>query len=382
MFTLVFVSAATQILCDEKIVVETSVNGKVARFAFDTGSERTAIFDGAAARLGVTWSPPPVLSRSNSGKIPFGQTEACDFLIGGRSSRFQFAVIQSPRDLDPGFDGVLSWNTIGARYILINGTKKTISVPSNDEVLNPKGWQTWRIVKDFPVLVVDTESDGAKESSVFIDTGRSDGVLLPRPRWEEWKTKHGSEESTLDASFVPGLGLRVNELYWANEIKIGDLSIRNVLVGCAPDEAVKTFPNFAGILGLNALRNLDFVIEGEENQILTRPSDQESLPLAYNRLGAVFLPRPDSGDDLIAQAVPGGPAFRVGVRSGDKLLRIDEVDVTQWRNDPDSRPGDRFWNQPAGKEFELQLEREGKAFRVKVMLEEIFPIKAGDNETE
>lgn len=381
-FSLLVVSLAFETLAEDMILIDSKIDGQDAHLAFGTGSEMTVLFDRAADRLGISWSPPSEGSPPIPGKVSFGRSEECELLIGRQSARFRFGIVEIPPYLKPGFDGVLSWDTLHAPYIRIDASRRSILFPSQDGVLNVKGCQEWRILNDFRILVINTSPQGEIGNSVFIDTGRPDGVLLPRRQWEEWKRHRKDRKQTLDAGVVPGLGFVVTELYWAEEIRIGDLTIRNVPVGCAPDSIAKKFPNFGGILGLNALRGLDVVIERDRDRIFTRDAVGDSAPFAYNRLGAVFVPQPDSGDDLVAEVVSDGPAYRAGIRNGDRLLRIGEIDVTKWREDPNSRPGGRFWNKPAGTEFELQLQRETEDFGVTVTLEEIFPIDSPDNKSE
>jgi len=75
---------------------------------------------------------------------------------------------------------------------------------------------------------------------------------------------------------------------------------------------------------------------------------------------------------LVGHVVKSGPAYAAGIRDGDILLRINNVDATKWRTDPGVMPLSRFWDQPAGAELNLELMRGGKKIGVSVTLQEIF----------
>ena len=88
----------------------------------------------------------------------------------------------------------------------------------------------------------------------------------------------------------------------------------------------------------------------------------------------MFVPGGSKGADLVAHVADGSPAQKVGIRSGDLLLKIDELDVTKWRTDPAVLPLNRFWSRPAGTKRRLTLQRDGQQFDVTVELQDIlFP---------
>jgi hypothetical protein len=64
------------------------------------------------------------------------------------------------------------------------------------------------------------------------------------------------------------------------------------------------------------------------------------------------------------------------------LLAIGDLDVTKWQTNPTVLPLSRFWAQPAGTELRLRLSRDGKPYRVRVTLRELFqPVsKASDKQ--
>jgi len=77
--------------------------------------------------------------------------------------------------------------------------------------------------------------------------------------------------------------------------------------------------------------------------------------------------------ELIAQVLTDSPGYRCGIRNGDILLGVDDVDMTKWRDDPVIWKR-RFWYAEPGTQYNLEIKRNGKRIDLQVMLEEIFPV--------
>jgi C-terminal processing protease CtpA/Prc len=134
----------------------------------------------------------------------------------------------------------------------------------------------------------------------------------------------------------------------------------------------RTFPNYEATLGLFALTRFDIVIDGKNGHLFTRAIRRPKSRYAYNRIGAVFVPRDANSNDLVAHVMEKSAAYRAGIRDGDILVRIGNLDVTKWRTDPKVFPLSRFWSQPAGTQLELSLTRDAELVKATVELTEIF----------
>ena len=129
---------------------------------------------------------------------------------------------------------------------------------------------------------------------------------------------------------------------------------------------------YQGGVGIYGLYRLVTVIDGKEGFVYTRASTDKSILYEYNRLGAVFTESDRTSDHLVATVVENSPAHRYGIRNGDILKQIDDLDVTKWRSDPKVNPLSRFWAQPAGTRIRLTLERNGRRFETTVVLSDLL----------
>jgi S1-C subfamily serine protease len=162
------------------------------------------------------------------------------------------------------------------------------------------------------------------------------------------------------------------EQAWAEKFSLGPLELTDVLIEEAADRIFSArLPDYAGTLGLEALKRLDLIVDGKHGIAYLRPKQTTSAPGDHNRLGAVFVPRDDQSDDLVARVLDGSPAFEGGIRNGDVLLSVGGRDVTTWRTDPGD-PYNWAFESPAGTALELTVKRGDLTFKATVLLREIL----------
>jgi hypothetical protein len=235
-------------------------------------------------------------------------------------------------------------------------------------------WECLDIVKDENILIVKTSNEDTAQDLLLIDTGDPKGLIVKKELLQQ--VKEDNTNTTLSAMYYPSMGLVVEKEKWVNEVHFGDLTFREVPVkmGMESYQALMEI-GIDGILGMWGLSCYQWIIDGPEGKIYMKPNDLTRTPemYEYNRLGAVFVPEDiQTGDALIAHVIEGGPGWRAGIRDGDELLKIGQIDATQWRTDPDVMPLGQFWSKPAGTVIDLVLLRGDKKINISITLEEIF----------
>jgi len=357
---------------DERLWMDATINGREAHLAFDTGSSHLMLSAQAALRLGVAFTNAPDETRIGPEEIPVHVTEECDLMLGTNSFRINFAVLELPPMLDPLLDGVIGWEPASDNIFWIDATAGSVSCLS--EVPNEVAdWMKFNLQTNSTTLEFDVPHPGGKTTTVAVDTGSDGGVALSPDRWRDWKTGHANQPLTVDANYSPSFGLVVSEEGWARELAVGPLAITEVPVTEASMAEVALHPtNYQATLGLAALKRLDVIIDGTEGMIYLRARETPPAAYEHNRLGAVFVPVDLQSEDLIGQVLKGSPAWEAGIRSGDVLLQIDDLDVTEWRTNPAVLPLSRFWSRPSGTRLELTLRRGEEVRQAEVVLREIL----------
>jgi hypothetical protein len=356
---------------EERLPIDAKVNGKALRLVFDTGAERSVIFRHVAERLDLSVTDMPQGTQVKSGKVLMGISEECRITILNSTWTGRFAVLDIPSFLTRDIDGVLSWKIVQDSIFRIDADNKKITglttLPNDID-----HWSKWDLLMDSNLLAFHLPRTSKQNGTVLIDTGSHMGVELNHELWEIWKKENSGNPLTLVASGTPANPIQVSSEYWATQLTIGNFSINNIPVIKAAPEAKHIFENHLATLGLFALTRLDVIIDNKNGTIYTRKKRNPKTSYQHNQLGAVFVPKDMKGKDLIAHVAEGSPAYSAGIRNGDILLSIDNLDVTKWRTDPGVLPLSRFFNKPAGTKHRLSLERKGERFQALVILKDIF----------
>lgn len=362
---------------DERILMDATINGKPARLLFDTGASDLILFRKGAERLGLKVSEPPRDLQAAAGEVPVGTSEECEFVLGATHARTSFKVFEPPSFLHMGADGAVGWQPLRYNLIQIDAGAKQAKWLANAPP-ETATWLKFRIRSQARVLCLEIPGQEESRGVLSVDTGSSSGVALNPERWRAWTAAHTNQPTTLMAGYMPGAGTVVIEESWARELTFGPLVLKEVPVMLANvAERAMASPGFEASLGLAALRRLDLIIDGDLGIAYLRPKSGPPPPYEHNRLGAVFAPPKMEGGDLVARVIDGTPAYEAGIRNGDVLLKVGDLDATKWRTDPKVLPLSRFWEAPPGTRLELTLKRGSATFKKTVVLRQILSPDTG-----
>jgi hypothetical protein len=362
---------------DERILLNATINGKPARLVFDTGASDLVLFRRGAERLGLKVTEPPRDIQVAPGEVTVGRSEECDFVLGATHERTSFRVFEPPSFLRMGVEGAVGWQPIRYNTILIDAALKQAIWLTNAPP-ETATWLKFRIRPQSRVLALEIPGPDANPGVLTVDTGSSCGVALSQDRWRAWRAAHTNQPSTLLAGYMPGAGTVVTEESWAKELTFGPLVLTEVpvMVANVAEQSMGS-PGFEASLGLAALKRLDLIIDGSLGIAYLRPRTTPPLPYEHNHLGAVFAPRDMEAVDLIAHVIDDSPAYEAGVRNGDVLLKVGDLDVTKWRTDPMVLPLSRFWERPPGTQLDLVVKRGPQTIKAKAVLRQILRPDAG-----
>jgi hypothetical protein len=365
---------------DDRLLVAGSINGKPVRLAFDTGASELMLTSKAATRLGLAFTNGPNDSAPGPGRINLGTTEPCVLCVGTNTIKTAFGVFEIPNALPVDFDGLIGWKSIADSVLWIDALKgEVIAMPSVP--VEAATWAKLQLETNSDTLRMEVPSDRGTPSVILIDTGDSDGVNLPSDKWQDWKAAHSNQPTTFDSYYTPAAGLVVVEVGWATELTLGPFTMTGVPVMAANVSDIGgDSTNFLATFGLAALRRLNVIVDRANGFAYVRARATPPSPYEHNRLGAVFAPVNLETEDLIGHVAEGGPAWHAGIRNGDVLTRIGDLDVTKWRTDPHVLPLSRFWFQPPATKLHLALRRGDKEFTADVVLRQILgPIADADS---
>jgi hypothetical protein len=358
---------------DDRFVVPADLHGRAARFALDTAAGvEFAIWHPTAARFGLTITSPT--TTAGDGQVALGWTEPTQLRVLGQNlANTSLAVVDTPNTITPDVDGLIGWPALRNNILVLQVAERHAQIVPRVPAAALQ-WQHLGVRTDAATLILTLPSrDDGTVCSVLVDTGAADGVRLPPEKWRQWRAAHSVRASTMTAYYKPGAGLVVAEESWASELTIGNLLVHDVPVMEADiTDCTAVGEGYAASLGLAAMSRLELVVDGAHGVAYARPSPSAPPKYAHNRLGAVFVPRDARSDDLVASVADHSPAAAAGLRPGDVLLKIDRLDVTQFRTQPGILPLSRFWCQPAATKLNLELRRGAEIFRTTVELRDLL----------
>jgi predicted aspartyl protease len=355
------------------------INGHEVRMQIDTGSEDITLTRAAADRIGLKVDRRRSQEKVPEGLVPLQMSEECDLRLGGTTTRRRLRVVELSSDMAAVFayDGVVGWANLQRQILHMDIARHSFRslerIPENMD-----GWTELELVRDLPVLAFRVGGEDER-AWMMVDTGATGGLSLTETRWRSWLRANRDAPATMQATVTPAHGVQASRIYWADRLRLGEFTVRDVPVAPSPPLDLK---HYAGTLEMFALSRLEVIVDGPGGKTFVRPTMGPRRPYRHNRLGAVFTPGGPRQTDLVAHVIESGPAHQAGVRDGDVLLKIGERDVTNQRQDPSIFPLHRFWSQGAGTEIKLTLRRDEREFEVTARLRDLLPPTEGPAETE
>lgn len=350
---------------ESRLRINGTVDGKPARFMLDTGlSYDLAALPDGAGRLGLSVVKPPSPEDSASVLMKgFSATHQLRFAPEAAEQEGVFVQLKAaPEEIgvEWDFDAMIGWPAIRANvlyYALGRGAARL--EPSVLIDLSPG--QTFPLVQS-NVAVLDVGSPDAP-LPVMIDTGANAGVQLSAPLWKAWREAHPLQLMTLRSAYSPATGTVVTPQGFAPVLRLGRLTLRNVLVSELPESRHYGAVRPEAILGLDVFSNQDLYLDGPGKKVVILPPAELAL-VDYNRIGAAFTP-----PRFAAQVVQGGPASRADIRDGDVLVRLDGLTPQAYAA---KVTAPSVWMQPNGTPITLTLRRGEQLIERRVVLEDFL----------
>lgn len=361
--------ACTSGWCTDRLLLPAAVDGKPARFCFDTGSDHLVVFSNAARRLGLNIIKLPSKLRQPTGKVALGETEECDLTLNGTRIRTTLSVIESSSEIPWDIDGFAGWPTLSSNIISIEA--QTMQVSFLDSVPNEAAtWSQVPIITNFSILALQFSASNKSNDVVLVDTGDPSGVALAPPEWERWRASHANVPITIESAFDLAGGWSIRKEAWATDLSLGWIKLTDLLVLEAYSTSLEIGgPRYYATLGLTALKRLDLILDAKSAVAYIRPKLTKAAPSGYNRLGAVFIPK-DNQMKPEAHVMIGSPAYEAGVRDGDILQTLTITNLVF--SPPDYASIAAAFRSPAGTRIRLQLIRAGRRFSVSADLRELL----------
>jgi tetratricopeptide (TPR) repeat protein len=282
------------------IFPQATVNGRPAKLMLDTGASSAVFTDAGATRLGVKIALPagisPIKLTDNTG---FALSEPVRVTVSAET--FTAPVLVLPYNLAD-VDGSIGWPEVRDNLLVFDPTTRAVhSVEKLPPETSGSGWLKLKIPPS-NVLVLETVSPNGHAADIAVDTGADYGVALAPAQWKEWRAAHPNATINTESGFMPGAGGWKVEESFADNLKLGALTLTAVSVRQANQAELATTGDYIGSLGLEALARMDLVVDGKNGVAYLRPRSVSANPSAQNQDWTVTGPISLKSDALLVIA--------------------------------------------------------------------------------
>ena len=338
---------------DERWAGSGTIAGRPATFILDTGAQWPFVITAADAQrfgLEADRQPPPGADLFEAISKPVEVVPP-----GGEAQPVSFGILKDTGAPSLGMDAIIGWPVLKAYVTHYDRQRGILAV-------GPEVPARLSDARSLPILagdylVFDAGTDG-DPLPVLLDSGDSGGVMLSQPLWTAWRRDNPDLPHTYAWMHWYATGWVVLERVLARDLRLGRLTLRNVLVSPLPEGLTDT----AAVAGLTAFANHAVVVDGPGGSIHVDEASAAPVVPAYNRLGASF------GPDNRARVAGSSPAAEADIRDGDVLLAINGHSPAAYA---DTVAG-HVWAQPAGTALQLTLRRESETLERSVILRDFL----------
>jgi hypothetical protein len=166
------------------------------------------------------------------------------------------------------------------------------------------GWLKLKVIPN-PWLLLEIPMADGKTGTLEVDTGSVFGVEMPPEQWLEWKAAHPTAHVASHLGGVGSFGLHLWRMSWADEIKLGTVTLTEVPVEDMPaTQGAFIQANTPGAtavwtIGMPALNRMDLVVDGQNGFAYVHPKPPLATP-------AAAVKHPGAGNVTTHVPVTGG----------------------------------------------------------------------------
>ncbi len=272
----IFAGCASNVSESRVVVSSASINGHPARMFLDTGASSTVLFDSGAKRLGVK---PGEISEPVPITID-GQTFTAPLPIFRPQVQWYYRLAFSKPENS--LEGLVGWPEIRDNILVFDADTRTVR---RADELPPEtaGWLKLKVIPD-SWLLLEVPLERGKTGIVEVDTGSPFALQMAPRQWKQWTTMHPGIPVASHWGGVASFGVGKYRTAWADEFKLGALTLTDVPVQDMMASEVdflqgkKPEADAIWVIGLYGLTRMDLIVDGKNGWAYVHPRSSPGLP--------------------------------------------------------------------------------------------------------
>ncbi len=338
-------------------------------FLLDSGAGATCIDSGLASKLGLKGEGivegrgvggSQAVSFCKIGSLKLKGVELLDQTIA------VISLSQLYSTLGKEIDGILGYDFLSRFVARIDYGDKSLSLYDPESYHYPEGMEVLDMEVTQNLPTIEAILDGEYEGKFLLDTGNSGGLVL-HSSFIQQNHILDKVKKKVEKSFGGVGGWGKGFMAKMKSLTIGSFTVREpITLLVTSGEGIVGSEELAGNIGVEILKRFNLTFDYSRGKLGLEPNQAFGSPPQYNRSGMGVTIK--EGKLVVREILKGSPAEAKGVKVGDQIMEVNGLKAT-----PSSLQGiTEIFQGQAGTKVNLELVRDGKPIKVKLILKDIF----------
>ena len=295
-------------------------------FMLDSGANNYLIDPAAAEKAGLRRTGEVASAETAGGRVALPVYNSREIVIGGALRDVNVSLIGLKKETMDLTQGIVPSSTLASVGFDFDAERVSVArelakAPEGYERVDmanqsTQGFSHLQHSVEAPQPVIHAELDG-QPVRLMLDTGANDTLVL----FGGYVRRHGLWDHY--AKVLPGRARTVGGLIGlktvrAEVLRVGQVSFKGLPIALSDPASQGRGNDWSdGLIGLEVLRRLNFIIAPERRSVFFKPSKDIDDVYRYDRAG-LSIERVQESIQVVHVAA-GGPAARAGFRLGDHV---------------------------------------------------------------
>lgn len=359
------------------LYLKSTINGHMARLAFDTGSPYLCLDSTYQADSGYSYKNVIQANMGGSGNNRENVRAVVDeltYTLAGQTHKTKIAPIFSLKPILGDYaDGILGMSELDGKVIAIDYAKQKVGFWDSMEISDTKGYTLIPIryegTRIFVPIKVTVDDGKVIEGEGLMDLGSGNSVTLTSVVAEQYGLKNITPLIHFN-SLHGGIGGESSSCdFRADHVTIGPFVLNGVTMDFSNNTGGSlSSKEYIGIVGNDIWERFDMIVDLSRQKLYLKPNGDFEKPFAAPVLGFSYTDRSQTlGYWVVNGLYRDSNAEKAGLQHGDHIIAVNgrsvkDIDMAEQRNYFDGMTTIRLTLQHDGGETEITFKTDEPKF--------------------